>query len=87
MLAVLSCESVPEPQIRVIINDGVVPLTGLRGCPKQKDGMCPVSTFVEAQKATIAETDWEWACHGDWTLPAGTAWNTTIGQPPKKSEL
>ncbi|KAF7979855.1 hypothetical protein HWV62_40611 [Athelia sp. TMB] len=64
----LSCESVPEPQIRVIINDGVVPLTGLRGCPKQKDGMCPVSTFVEAQKATIAETDWEWACHdGDAT--------------------
>ncbi|KZP04082.1 phosphoglycerate mutase-like protein [Athelia psychrophila] len=81
----LSCDSVPDPQIRVIVNDGVVPLTGLRGCPEQKDGMCPVSTFVEAQKEIIGETDWEYGCHGDWMIPAG--WDTTTGNPPKKADL
>jgi hypothetical protein len=79
---VLSCTSVPDPQIRVIINDGVVPLTGIKGCPKQRDGMCPVATFVEAQKEIIRATDWTHACHGDWTVPPGTEWNTTTGDSP-----
>lgn len=82
----LSCDSdtLPGDQIRVIVNDGVVPLTGIRGCPEQKDGMCPVSAFVEAQKEIIAETDWTWGCHGDWDVPEGEAWNTTTGSPPPK---
>jgi hypothetical protein len=79
----LSCGSVPNPQIRVIINDGVAPLTGVKGCPEQKDGMCPVDTFVEAQKEIIRSTDWIHDCHGDWTLPPGTEWNTTTGDAPK----
>lgn len=78
----LSCSSFPEQQIRIIINDGVTPLTGIQGCPKQKDGMCPVSTFVEAQKKLAQETDWDWACHGNWTVPEN--WNTTTGDPPKR---
>jgi len=80
----LECTSVPGPQIRVIINDGVTPLTGIKGCPEQRDGMCPVDTFVAAQKEIIADTDWEWGCHGNWTLPEGPAWNTTSGAPPRK---
>ncbi|KAG6829017.1 hypothetical protein H0H92_005924 [Tricholoma furcatifolium] len=48
--AVLECTSVPGPQIRIIVNDGVAPLTGIEGCPKQHDGMCPVDVFVKAQK-------------------------------------
>ena len=80
----LSCESHADPQIRIIINDGVVPLTGIRGCPTQKDGMCPVSTFVEAQKEIIKETDWVYECHGDWSVPPGKEWNTTIGAPPPR---
>lgn len=79
---VLACAQEPEPQIRIIINDGVAPLTGIRGCPEQKDGMCPLPTFIEAQKEIIAKADWTWACHGDWEVPAGTAWNTTTGDPP-----
>ncbi|CCM02907.1 uncharacterized protein FIBRA_05021 [Fibroporia radiculosa] len=78
----LSCSSVKDPQIRIIINDGVVPLTGLKGCPVQQDGMCSLATFVEAQKEIIEETDWEYGCHGDWEIPAGPAWNTTTGSPP-----
>jgi hypothetical protein len=81
---VLECTSLPGPQIRIIINDDVAPLTGVKGCPTQKDGMCPVDTFVRAQKETIAETDWNWDCHGDWAVPPGTEWETVTGQPPKR---
>ena len=79
---VLACESKPGPQIRIIINDGVVPLTGIAGCPIEKDGMCPVDTFVEAQKQIIAQTDWNYICHGEWDVPEGPQWNTTTGDPP-----
>jgi len=81
----LSCTSTPEPQIRIIINDGVTPLTGIAGCPENEHGMCPVQTFVAAQKKIISETDWDWACNGNWTVPPGVAWNTTTGEPPKRT--
>ncbi|PFH52488.1 hypothetical protein AMATHDRAFT_173590 [Amanita thiersii Skay4041] len=78
----LECSSIPDPQIRIIINDGVAPLTGVRGCPKQRDGMCPVDVFVVAQKEIISQTDWTYDCHGDWTVPEGPAWETVTGDPP-----
>ena len=81
---VLECASLPEPQIRVIINDGVVPLTGLRGCHEQKDGMCPLDTFVAAQKEIIQNTDWDYACHGDWVAPPGQELEIVTGDPPKR---
>ncbi|KAJ3514761.1 hypothetical protein NMY22_g14639 [Coprinellus aureogranulatus] len=75
----LACDSTPGEQIRVIINDGVAPLTGIKGCPAQKDGMCPVDAFVKAQQEKIDETSWEWDCYGDWKLPPGTEWETVTG--------
>ncbi|KDQ54057.1 hypothetical protein JAAARDRAFT_38656 [Jaapia argillacea MUCL 33604] len=78
----LSCTSHPTPQIRIIINDGVVPLTGIRNCPKQKDGMCPLETFVESQKEIVGETDWRWGCFGEWEVPEGEEWETVVGYPP-----
>jgi len=83
-LQLLECTSLPGPQIRIIINDGVAPLTGIKGCPEQKDGMCPVDTFVGAMREIIKNTDWNWDCHGDWEVPPGTEWNTTTGDPPKR---
>lgn len=83
---VLSCSSSPDPQIRIIINDGVVPLTGIKDCTAQKDGMCPLDTFVAAQKELIADTDWIYECYGNWTVPPGTNWNTTTGAPPRRDE-
>ncbi|KAJ3556987.1 hypothetical protein NM688_g1721 [Phlebia brevispora] len=67
----LSCGSFPDPQIRIIVNDGVVPLTSIKGCPIQKDGLCPVSTFVAAMKEMIRDTDWTWGCHGGWETIRG----------------
>lgn len=83
--AVLSCDSSPDPQLRIIINDGVVPLSSIRGCPKdRKHGMCPVPAFVSALREIVGATDWEWACHGDWEVAAGHEWNTTTGDPPRR---
>ncbi|ELU42830.1 phytase [Rhizoctonia solani AG-1 IA] len=78
--SVLSCSSHPEPQIRLIINDGVTPLTTIRGCPEDKDGMCPLKKFVDAQKETIRTSSFDWACYGDWEIEEG--WATTRGMPP-----
>ncbi|THH15597.1 hypothetical protein EW146_g4910 [Bondarzewia mesenterica] len=78
----LSCPAKHADQIRIIINDAVAPLTGIQGCPSDSHGMCPVDTFVEAQKKIIANTDWIWSCHGDWEVPAGHEWNTTTGDAP-----
>ncbi|KDQ12409.1 hypothetical protein BOTBODRAFT_176358 [Botryobasidium botryosum FD-172 SS1] len=80
---VLSCLSKPRPQIRIIINDAVTPLTGISGCPEDPDGMCPVQTFVAAQSKIIQETDWAYDCLGNWTVPAGAAWSTTTGDAPR----
>ncbi|KAI0306751.1 phosphoglycerate mutase-like protein [Multifurca ochricompacta] len=78
----LSCPSRDDEQIRVIINDAVAPLTGIEGCPEDANGMCPIPTFVAAQKKTIAITDWDWACNGNWEVPAGHEWSTTTGDVP-----
>ncbi|KAG8679883.1 hypothetical protein FRC11_003190, partial [Ceratobasidium sp. 423] len=83
-IQLLSCENHPEPQLRVIINDGVVALDGLDNCPKDKDGMCPVDAFVAAQRESLAKADYEWTCRGDWNLPEGPEWNTTTGLPPPR---
>ncbi|KAH9966467.1 phosphoglycerate mutase-like protein [Russula dissimulans] len=80
----LSCPSRENEQIRIIINDAVAPLTGIEGCPEDVDGLCPIPAFVAAQKNIIANTDWDWVCHGDWEVPAGNEWNTTTGDAPSK---
>ncbi|EKM47986.1 uncharacterized protein PHACADRAFT_203411 [Phanerochaete carnosa HHB-10118-sp] len=78
----LSCADTHGPQIRIIVNDGVVPLTSLRGCPHQPDGLCPLDTFVAALSEIIQTTDWQWGCHGNWSVTAGHVWNTTTGSYP-----
>ncbi|KAG8816269.1 hypothetical protein FRC17_000379 [Serendipita sp. 399] len=73
-----------DTQIRIILNDGVVALTGVEGCPHQKDGMCPLSTFIETQTKLVEGSDWDWTCHGNWTVPEGDAWRTLTGDPPAR---
>ncbi|KAJ9111687.1 hypothetical protein QFC19_001046 [Naganishia cerealis] len=52
-----------EPtHIRLILNDGVVPLTGLRGCPEDEDGKCPIDVFVAALKEIISEVSFSQEC-------------------------
>lgn len=85
---VLSCSSEPSTQIRVIANDGVIPLSPIKGCSADiKSGMCSVDTFVGGMKDVIAETDWSWDCHGDWNVPEGDEWTTVIGSPPSRDAV
>jgi len=80
---VLSCANpslTSTEQIRVIVNDGVIPLSPLKGCPEDsKYGMCSVDGFVESLKETISELDWNWYCHKKWSLPKGDKWQTVDG--------
>ena len=48
--------------IRLILNDAVVPLTGLNGCGEDEDGLCPLGTFVEALGELVAETNFGEVC-------------------------
>ncbi|KAF5386513.1 hypothetical protein D9757_005874 [Collybiopsis confluens] len=86
----LECSSpsiAPGQQIRVIVNDAPVPLTGIRGCPEQKDGMCPVETFVKAQREILDGITWEWDCLSDYEdlLGEGPEWETVTGDAPRRS--
>ncbi|THU80110.1 phosphoglycerate mutase-like protein [Dendrothele bispora CBS 962.96] len=80
---ILECTSTPGQQIRIIINDGVAPLTGIEGCPEQKDGMCPVDAFVKSQKKLMENLDWEYDCYTEFDIPDGPGWETTTGDSPK----
>ncbi|KAH8827000.1 histidine phosphatase superfamily [Flagelloscypha sp. PMI_526] len=84
-IQLLDCASpsLEGTQIRVIINDGVAPLTGVKGCPEQKDGMCALDTFVGSMKEIIGQTDWKYDCHTDWEIPDG--WSTVTGDTPKNA--
>ena len=91
--AVLNCPAHANPSssnvlasdpthIRVVINDGPVALHGIRTCPISPHGLCPLAAFLEGQKETIRNTDWDWGCFGNWTLPLGSEWETTGGWYP-----
>lgn len=68
---VLSCPASDTPtHIRFILNDGVVPLTGIKGCAKNKDGLCALDKFVSGLKARVAEIDYQFDCFANYTVPA-----------------
>ena len=84
---VLSCDSTPGDQIRVIVNDGPVPLSPLKYCPDDAEyGLCSVDGFVSSLKEVIQETDFAWACLGEYDLPDGDSWQTLDGSPPPKPQ-
>ncbi|KAF9455034.1 acid phosphatase [Macrolepiota fuliginosa MF-IS2] len=67
---VLSCPASGTPtHIRWILNDGVLPLTGISGCKHNKNGMCEIDTFINGMKQRIAEVDYQFGCFGNYTFP------------------
>ncbi|KLT42693.1 phosphoglycerate mutase-like protein [Cutaneotrichosporon oleaginosum] len=52
--------------VRIILNDAPVPLTGIRGCEKNSDGLCDISAFVSSMHTLIGETNFAQACHEDY---------------------
>lgn len=49
-------------RVRWILNDGVVPLDGVRGCGRDKDGWCPLDTFVTSTRDNLRSIDWAHDC-------------------------
>ena len=54
---------------RWILNDAVVPLTGIKGCKEDKDGLCELDAYIEGTKARIAEVDFAFDCFANYTVP------------------
>ncbi|KIJ40365.1 hypothetical protein M422DRAFT_173669, partial [Sphaerobolus stellatus SS14] len=78
---VLSCPAAANAShIRFILNDGVVPLTGVKGCKSSQDGLCPLDTFIAAMKERIEEVDFDFDCLANYTIADPT--KITDGRPP-----
>ncbi|KAF9070401.1 phosphoglycerate mutase-like protein [Rhodocollybia butyracea] len=80
---VLSCPASDKPtHIRWVLNDAVLPQTGIAGCKYDKDGLCPLDTFIAGMKQRIQEVDFDFDCFANYTFTlAGD--KITTGQFPK----
>jgi hypothetical protein len=79
---VLSCPASDEPtHIRWILNDGVIPLTGIEGCKEDANGLCELNTFIAGMQKRIEEVDFLFDCYGNYTIPEPD--NIINGQYPK----
>ncbi|WRT68776.1 uncharacterized protein IL334_005756 [Kwoniella shivajii] len=56
-------------KVRLILNDAAVPLTGIKGCPNDDDGLCPLATFVSSMQELIGEVDFAKECAVDAGAP------------------
>ncbi|KAG2056927.1 phosphoglycerate mutase-like protein [Suillus hirtellus] len=67
---VLSCPACEEPtHIRFLLNDGVVPLTGIRGCTEDPNGLCALPSFISAMHERIGQIDYAHDCFVNYTMP------------------
>ncbi|XAO23465.1 hypothetical protein I312_102243 [Cryptococcus bacillisporus CA1280] len=82
VVQVLECtDQTPTKQIRFIVNDAVVPIgKSYEGCRSNKDGMCAFDTVVAALQKRIAEIDFNYDCHGNYTATVGNDYN---GRAPR----
>ncbi|KAJ7122307.1 phosphoglycerate mutase-like protein [Mycena epipterygia] len=82
---VLTCPASPaaptSTHIRWILNDAVVPLTGIKGCKTNSDGLCPLAAFIDGMQQRIEEVDFAFDCLANYTIP--TPDNITTGQFPR----
>ncbi|KAH9847412.1 phosphoglycerate mutase-like protein [Lenzites betulinus] len=72
---VMSCPARKNSQekesfIRFLLNDGVVPLTGISHCTADKNGLCRTADFVQGMKERIAEVDFAFDCYANYTVPS-----------------
>lgn len=79
---VLSCPASDTPtHIRFVLNDAVVPLTGIQGCDTgDKDGLCELDKFLSGLQARIDEIDYQFDCFANYTVPVPN--NITDGRYP-----
>lgn len=61
---ILSCEGDESLKVRLKLNNRVLPLTGLKYCPFDKDGLCAYDNFVDSIKYALEQIDFDSACYG-----------------------
>ena len=67
-----SASSGSEEFIRWILNDGVVPLTGIKHCERpDNDGLCRLGDFIQGMQERVTEIDFQEDCFG--TVPLSPA--------------
>ncbi|KAF9474096.1 phosphoglycerate mutase-like protein [Pholiota conissans] len=67
---VLSCPASKNPtHIRWLLNDAALPLTGIKGCRTDPDGLCDLDTFIAGMQQRIKEVDFTFDCFGNYTIP------------------
>lgn len=66
--------------VRLILNDAAVPLTGIRGCNKDRDGLCEFDPFVSSMRELIGSVDFAYDCNADYDI----AEEVTNGQPNRR---
>ncbi|TFY81485.1 hypothetical protein EWM64_g2528 [Hericium alpestre] len=67
---VLSCPASDKPtHIRFVLNDGVLPLTGVRGCEACENGLCAIDTFIKGMQERVDEIDYQFDCFANYTIP------------------
>lgn len=71
---VMTCQGEERQQIRFLINDAVVPLSGTYdGCEEDEHGLCALDAVVEALQRRMKEIDYTSACRGNITMINDTA--------------
>ncbi|KAK7468777.1 hypothetical protein VKT23_003278 [Stygiomarasmius scandens] len=84
---VLSCPASFSSQnsgpthIRWILNDAVVPLTGISGCVEDENGLCELDIFTSGMKQRIEEIDFNFDCFANYSIPIPD--NVVDGRFPK----
>ena len=70
--------------IRFLLNDGVVPLTGISHCETPDvNGLCLLDNFVQGMQERIAEVDFVYDCYTNYTPPALTSDPIIDGRMPQ----
>ena len=66
--------------IRWLLNDAVIPLTGIQGCTADSNGLCTMDAFVNAMKKQIRDVDFAFDCFANFSVPIPD--NIIDGRPP-----
>ncbi|KAF7718951.1 Uncharacterized protein PECH_006294 [Penicillium ucsense] len=64
----LNSSSETKDYIRFVLNSAPLPLSGLAGCEKSKNGFCPVETFLKAIPGLKETAQYQKACFGNYTI-------------------
>ncbi|KAK4545887.1 hypothetical protein LTR36_002451 [Oleoguttula mirabilis] len=67
-------EGPPTTYIHFVLNQRTLPLgVSFPACGLRDDGWCELTTFLEVQSASLAESQYDYACNGDYAVvPYGT---------------